>query len=363
MATYLKSLLKYTILMGVYFIFHSCGKTEANSVETSSDSTRIASTEVLVNASNADSIAVMQAFSKLKTNPSFLKDLGLKGEKHFTWNDDLMKVISGDLNSDGVQDALLFFSVEGIGGGNNWSAHYAAFLKSDNDWKYKDQLDAGGDFNDRILELTKIENDSIYGNWVGNKDESLEDIPVQYILKNDKFINIFTALHIEENPEKNPTESVEDWTYLQVTEILTADNMVIPLSSTLTEYEKLLGKNYVIKVDKTAECGTVYEDMDDLTEVVYKNLTLELGSKKQATITLINMKGSGLRFQTENGTIDENTTIAELQKLFPNNFSSNNEPDENNEQVFQLGAVYENSWVFSFDRSGKLKRIGYHVPC
>ena len=75
------------------------------------------------------------------------------------------------------------------------------------------------------------------------------------------------------------------------------------------------------------------------------------------------MKGSGLRFQTENGTIDENTTIAELQKLFPNNFSSNNEPDENNEQVFQLGAVYENSWVFSFDRSGKLKRIGYHVPC
>ena len=144
---------------------------------------------------------------------------------------------------------------------------------------------------------------------------------------------------------------------------MTADNTVIPLSSTLKEYEKLLGKNYTVKTDKTAECGTVYDDTGDLTELVYKNLTLELGSKKQATVTVINMKGSGYKFQTLNGTIDENTTVAELQKIFPKSFRKEDENIKNGETVFEMGAYYEDLWELYFDRSGKLTKIVYHVPC
>lgn len=356
---FLNVILSFTL----FIVILSCNKQKAEAVEVNIDSTKVNIEAGSENTQKIDSVALMNAFLSLKTNPDFLKDVGLIGEKQFKWNDDLVKIIYGDLNDDQVNDALLFFSLEGVGGGNNWAAHYAAFLNINNDWKYQNQIDAGGDFSDRILEFTKIKNGIIFGNWVGNKDESLQEIPVNYIIKNGGFINTFTGLHKEENQENSSKESVEDWEYLHAAEVLTTDHIVVPLSSTRKEYEKLLGKNYSIKIDKTAECGTVYEDTPYLTEMVFKNFTFELSAKNKATLTLINMKGTGLKFQTTNGTIDENTTIAELQKIFPKSFIPSNEFDENNEQSFMIGAIYEDLWILVFDRAGKLKRIQYHVQC
>ncbi|QOW09220.1 hypothetical protein Q73A0000_02035 [Kaistella flava (ex Peng et al. 2021)] len=352
----LQSVLKYTMLLWAFYAISSCGKSKTNSIESTTDSTKIATMEVSKNSQKSDSVALIKAFSKLETNLSFLKELGLNGEKHFTWNDDLMKIISGDLNGDGVQDALLFFSVEGRDGGNNWSTYYAAFLNINKEWKYQSLVNAGGDFSDRILKLTKIENGNILGNWVGNKEGSLKEIPVNFILKNGVIINIFTGLHQEEDAGNRE--------YLFCDEIFTADHIVVPISSTLNNYEKLLGKAKVVKYDEMKECGTVYDELH-YRELVYKDLIFELSSKNKASLISINMLGSGIKFQSGNGTIDENTKISDLRKLFPDTFSSTGDFDENNEETFTIatGAESDDSWMLHFNRSGKLTKITYLVQC
>lgn len=148
-----------------------------------------------------DSIALEKAFELLKTNPTFLKELGLENEKGFWWNDDFRNIIIGDLNGDGVADALFLIMIEDIGIKGNWNMHYAVFLNENNKWEYKSQLDAGGKRIAHILSITQIENEKIIGIWLA-EDESVEGVPASFIFKNGSVIIDKTVLQIEKSTGK-----------------------------------------------------------------------------------------------------------------------------------------------------------------
>jgi hypothetical protein len=187
----------------------------------------------------------------LKQDKKFQQSLAMEYEDQFNGEGHPQRLLFGDMNGDGFADALLRFTVEGRGGGNNWDAHYAVFLNKENQWKYSTQLDASVFADDRVFEIHKIENAVIKGNWVGGRDEGLTPYAAEYILKNGQIINIFTALH--------QTESVER-EYLNIETILTSEHTAIPLTGNLEIYERLLGKGKIAIPEEQPECDTYYDE-------------------------------------------------------------------------------------------------------
>ena len=308
-----------------------------------------------INTPQNDSIAIMNAFEIAKSDKKFIADLGLEDEKQFHFNEYLIKIFRGDLDGNGSEDAMLFFSIEGRGGGNNWDAHYAAFLNQNNHWKYITQIEAGGDFRERILFLKSISNGKIQGNLVGNKDESLPEIPVEYSYKNGEFINTFTALHKENNDERE---------YLSIVELQNADNASIPLTGTLKEYETLLGKGKITSPKEPPECGT-YFDEEPIRYLEFSNLKFELNVANRAAWLTVFMPKSGLKIQTDKGTITEKTTINELKSIFYKADSWNVSDTDKEYKTFVIpdGIESNNQLHLLFDKSGKLLNVSLFVPC
>ncbi|MGX9985462.1 hypothetical protein [Soonwooa purpurea] len=334
------------LIFGILGWMTSCGQ---SSSKTESLEPQKAETEVVAN----DSVAISQAFEQLKSDKTFLKDLGLETEKHFAWNN-LHQLFRGDLDGEGIEDALLAFSIEGRGGGNNFDAHYAAFLNKNKEWKYGGQLDASIFAEDRFFEIDKIENGNIKGNWVGNKNESLAPYAAAYLLKNGEFINTFTALHKTENVERE---------YLYVAEILTPENISVRTTATAKEYEKLLGKGKISTPQEQPECGT-YFDEGLIRYLDYADLQFELSDQNDAALVEIQFK-NGFRMQTDKGTIDENTKLEDLKNCFYKKESWWMYDGENGLKVFSIpdGAESDNQWRFQFDKKGKLIKAILFVPC
>ena len=306
------------------------------------------------NESENDSIAIMQSFKNAKSNIKFIEDLALDDGDHFSWNDDLIKILRGDLDGDGTEDALLFFSIEGRGGGNNWDAHYAAFTIQDNQWKYISQISAGGDWAEYILFLENIKNGKITGSYVGNKDESLPEIPVEYILRNGKFINTYTGLQKTDDVERE---------FLSINEILNRENFSIPLFGTLEECQALLGKGNIIIPEEQPGCGT-YFDEGIISYLEYPHLKFELNDKNEVAWITVEMPNSGMKVQTYKGTITEKTTLEELKSIF---YRADSwwTFDDNDLKTFAIpdGSGSDNQFRFLFDKNGKLLSISLFVPC
>lgn len=146
----------------------SCGQYKTETANQPTENTEnMSATE----NSATDSIAIMLAFEKLKTDKRFLKELALENEKIFSWND-ITKIIPGDLDNDGTADALVFFSVEGRGGGNNFDLHYAVFLNKNNQWLYQNKFDANAGSPDLFYGFKKIENGIIKGAILNNHNDA-----------------------------------------------------------------------------------------------------------------------------------------------------------------------------------------------
>ena len=313
------------------------------------------SENIEINKPTNDSIAIMMAFKNAKSEKKFIKDLGLENEDHFRWNDDLIQIFRGDLDGNSSEDALLFFSIEGRDGGNNWDAHYALFINQNNQWKYISQINAGGDFAEYILFLNKIESGKITGNYLSNKDESLPEIPVEYVFRNGALINIYTGLHKTSNEERE---------YLSITEIRTTENVSIPLLGTLKEYQKLLGKGKISRPKEQPECGT-YFDEGIISYLEYPKLKFEVNDKNRAAWITVEMPNSGIRVQTDKGTITEKTTLEELKSIFYKTDSWDITEMDRETQVFIIpdGMESDNQLHIIFDKNGKLISLSLFVMC
>lgn len=335
----------------IAFIFGTAGwMTSCGSPSSKSEHIEVRSdTESVAN----DSIEIIQAFENLKKDKLFLKDLGLETEKQFTWKN-LHKIFRGDLDEDGVADALLAFSIEGRNGGNNFDVHYVAFLHKENQWKYAGQLDASIFAEDRFYDLQKIENGVLKGNWQGIKDESVTPYEAEFILKDGQFLNIFTALHKTENRERE---------YLYVTEIINSKYISLQTTATTNEYEKRLGKGKIVKPTENPECGTYYEEgVYRLLE--YPGLQFELNNRNDAALISLKFK-NGYKVQTDKGTIDKNTKLETLKNIFYQQDSWTVFDGENGEKIFAVpdGEESDNQWHFSFDKNGKVTELRLFISC
>lgn len=101
-------------------------------------------------------------------------------------------IITGDINHDHLPDALVPFTVEGRGGGNNWDSHIAVFLREKNGYHLQLIKNSGADLSPYVILWQRIINDTIWGMNVANNFEGTEtdSIQVKYILQNDSLHDI-----------------------------------------------------------------------------------------------------------------------------------------------------------------------------
>lgn len=341
----------FTVLTAAFLLLiTSCGQSasKTGTVNNAQDNLHIQT------APATDSIVLMQAFEQLKTDKKFLKDLALENEKIFSWNDNMVKIISGDLNGNGIPDALLGFTVEGRAGGNNHDLHYAVFLKENNGWAYQGQFDGNAGSPELFYGFKAIENGVIKGAISDNKNEAYE-VPVEFIFKNKTLINIFTELHRTETGERE---------YISVSEILSPENVSVPLMTTLKECQKLLGKGTITEPQETIDCGT-YFDEGEYRELQYPNLIFEVNNLKKAAFQTLKIKNSNFKLQTDKGTITEKTTLKELQNMLHKNDSwwINDEEDGGKTLAVPDGEESDNQLRFHFDKNGNIVSVRLFIPC
>ncbi|MGI8787705.1 MAG: hypothetical protein ACR2HG_08105 [Pyrinomonadaceae bacterium] len=72
------------------------------------------------------------------------------------------KIVYGDVNGDGVKDAVVQYTLEGAGGGNSWGQSLVVFLNVKGVFKLSDDETVGGKFF-RIFTLQKVVGKQIIG--------------------------------------------------------------------------------------------------------------------------------------------------------------------------------------------------------
>ena len=75
--------------------------------------------------------------------------------------DGIRKVVTGDLNHDGVADAAVLFTIEGQNGSNNYIQYLAVFLRRNGRLVYAARAPVGGK-NHRSIELDSIKDNVIF---------------------------------------------------------------------------------------------------------------------------------------------------------------------------------------------------------
>lgn len=333
-----------TLSLSALLLMLACGQSQSQSANIPPKS-----------STNNDSISLMQTFQHLKTDKQFLKDLALENEKVFSWNDNMVKPIFGDLDKDGVDDALIAFIVEGRGGSNSYDMHYAVLLSKNNNWKYQGQFDNNAGAPELFYWFTEIKNGIIQGAIMNNEDEAYS-VPAEFIYKNKSFVNTFTALH------KTDFEGRE---YISVSEILTPENVAVPLTATLSEYQKLLGKGKVTEPDLSVECGTYFGE-GEYREWRYEHLIFEVSDMKRAAFRTLIFTDSNFKLQTNKGSITANTTLKDIQNVLQANedWKIIDEEDGSGKTIWVPdGLESDNQLRFHFDTKGKIKSVTLFIPC
>ena len=72
------------------------------------------------------------------------------------------KIVFGDVDGDGVKDAVVQYTLEGYGGGNSWGQQLAVFLKKKGVYRMAADETVGGNFL-RGFTLQKVVNKKIVG--------------------------------------------------------------------------------------------------------------------------------------------------------------------------------------------------------
>lgn len=204
---------------------------------------------------------------------------------------------------------------------------------------------------DLIFEIESIENEIIKGQWVDIKDESILPFKADYVVRNGTFVNIYTALHQTKSNEKEG---------MTVYGFTTKDYKFIPTEASLTEYKKLLGKGKVSMPEYQPECGHLWW-YGTTRHLDYPHFHFELNDENIAGWMETKPQGSGLILQTNYGTITESTTIAELKKLFKNEYDWREKEDGSTILFSESEGV--TATVLTFDKNGKLVLIEHWIGC
>jgi hypothetical protein len=72
------------------------------------------------------------------------------------------KVLFGDVDGDGDEDAVAYYMIEGMGGGNTFAQMLAIFTNQEGVYRFTTEEVVGGKYAYRISKLTNVENGKIY---------------------------------------------------------------------------------------------------------------------------------------------------------------------------------------------------------
>lgn len=102
------------------------------------------------------------------------------------------KIIYGDLDGDGDEDAAAQFTIEGMGGGNNYGFYLAVFKNENGKLKGVTDDVIGGKMN-RDVTFTKIENGKMFFDTKGYAEDDGACCPsieskTTYVLEEDKLV-------------------------------------------------------------------------------------------------------------------------------------------------------------------------------
>lgn len=145
-----------------------------------------------------DTTAVLDAFKKITKTDLFIKELGIESNDQDGLGgsifDSERPILIGDLNGDHLDDAIMPFSIEGRGGGNNWDAHYAIFINSNGTLKYKYFFSRGGDLAETQINFKRIKDRVIKGMEVpGFHSTEEKTTPIEYIYRDTDLSELLTA--------------------------------------------------------------------------------------------------------------------------------------------------------------------------
>ena len=257
-----------------------------------------------------DTLALAKAFDDLRHNEKFINEMLMDdGYAEMGRIDD--EIIFGDLNGDGVTDALIPYMVHSRGGGNNWTIHYAIFLGGEKDlWNYVGPFNSGGSASDYYVVLEKIENAKVSGYHTPDRNSNFRDsdVPVKYIYQDGDLFITFLKLHKTE-------DSYSDYLYIEA--IQTSKNQNITTLGTVEDYQRFLGEKEVEWPEsEPAECGPYYDYEDFAGFIYYPFLTLEINEINEAAVVFIDLKRSDYNIQTNKGTITGKTQLNEFLSIF-----------------------------------------------
>jgi hypothetical protein len=107
----------------------------------------------------ADSISSQTSAAEKAINAHIRKEAKSQGAAEYR---EARKVLFGDVDGDGDEDAVAQYTIEGMGGGNSFAQMLAIFTNQQGVYSFVTQEVVGGKFAYRTSKLTSVENGRIY---------------------------------------------------------------------------------------------------------------------------------------------------------------------------------------------------------
>lgn len=337
----------YFLLITLFVFLTNCSQQDSEQTSLTGNGETKTTAEL---SSGNDSLSIMKAFQNVEADKEFRAKLALDDDDHASIYKDNMQIIRGDLDGDGRPDALVSFSVEGRGGGNNADFHYAIFLNKEEQWQFSGVADMGGSMNNYYFDLKSVQNGIVIGEATPVGDGGLPLYRTEYKYVNGTLVNTYEELH----------DDLTGGNFMTVNGFLTGGYKNIPARGTLSELQRLSGNGKV--VDKgSAPCGTLF---DDGSYRYYENkyFTFEISSEDEVAFKQIDLKGNNIIIYTDKGTLNKDTRLDEVRKCFDDSVIVEHEGKRVLLQVF-AGEGIDDLLQLYFGKGGRLESVIYFVQC
>lgn len=130
-----------------------------------------------------DTAAVISAFNRFTQSKTFAAQVAEKADGGVIYDEE-RPILIGDLNNDGRSDAIMPFTMEGMGGGNNYVIYYAVMLNRNGALEPQQVLYRGSKTTPFVITLARMQQGVAEG-WErpGAEYGHLDSIPVRYHFK------------------------------------------------------------------------------------------------------------------------------------------------------------------------------------
>ena len=321
-----------------------------------------------------DSGLVMAAFSLDQGSPGFLNAIGAEKDaldtsimntastkelssraRVFFINDQRSRILWGAPRQGYGAQALLRFTVEGLGSANRADYFYILYQKKGTHWQRSSlPMPAVWD-EDLYFEADSIRGTMIYGYLLPKQaDGFFKPVKAVFRIKNGELVNESMGFHKRSDPVH----------YLDVKCVILPLGSTLPLKGSRADLEERLGKKGIIQVGQ-ADCGTYFE-ASPTRYMAFLPLKFELSPENQAALIEIKLD-AGYALNTSLGMMDQNVCFEALSRCFDKEALIIKEQMMNGAKRKVLsvptGKNADTRWEFYWDQAGRLAFVRLFIPC